>query len=119
VKNTLIAILIAVFSCAACSKKTSDEHASTDSDNTGKAIVDTALQLSAIDVSALSRITERIEGACARNKYGLSEEACIQTIEDRKDTCIQQTAHEFPGQLANTDRMQEVVASYVECLFQK
>ena len=118
-KKILIVILVTLISTVGCSKKTSDAHASSDSDAAGKVVANTALQVSEIDVSALSGISEKIKGACARNKYGLSEGACIQTIEDRKEICLQQTAQKYPSQLANVDRMQEVVASHVECLFQK
>ena len=115
----LSVILVTLISTAGCSKKTSEAQAIGDSDAAGKAIANTAFQVSGIDVSALSGVTEKIKGVCARNKYGLSEEACIQKIDDRKEICLQQTAQKYPGQLANVDRMQEVVASHVECLFQK
>ena len=118
-KKILVAILVILISTAGCSKKTSDEHTNTNSDAIGKAVANTALQVSEIDLSAISGVSEKIKGACARNKYGLSEEACIQTIEDRKAICVQQTAQKYPGQLSNVDRMQEVVSSHVECLFQK
>lgn len=72
-----------------------------------------------MDVSALSDMTEKIKGACAKNKYGLSEEACVQAIDDRKDVCLQQTAQKYPGQLSDVDRMQEVISSHLDCIFQK
>jgi hypothetical protein len=119
VKKILVAIVITLISTAGCRKKADDQHAKIDSDAAGKAVANTALQVSELDVSALSGVTEKIKSVCARNKYGLSEEACIQTIEDRKGICMQQTAQKYPGQLANVERMQEVVASHVGCLFQK
>jgi len=99
-----------------CSKQASSEQKDANSDAVGKGIANTALQVSELDVSALSGINEKLKGACARNKYGLTEEDCIQKIDERKETCMQQTAQKYPGQLANVDRMQEVISSHVECL---
>ena len=118
-KIILITVLMTLIGIAGCSKKSSEELANTDSDAAGKAVANGALKVSEIDISALAGITEKIKGACDRNKYGLSEEACIQAIDDRKDICMQQTAQKYPGQIANVDRMQEVVGSHVACLFQK
>jgi hypothetical protein len=87
------------------------------SENTGKAVFNKALEVSEMDVSALAGISEKLESACARNKYGLSENECVLAIRNRKDICIQQTAQKFPGQLSNTDKVQVVVASYLDCIF--
>jgi len=118
-KKILVAILTILISTTGCSKKTNSEDADANSDEIGKSVTNAALQVSGIDVSTLSGVTEKIKGACSRNKYGLSEEVCIQTVDDRKDFCMQQTAQKYPGKLSNVDRMQEVISSHIECLFQK
>lgn len=121
-KNILIAIIVIVVSVVGCDKQSSDENKTTSdttSDTIGKAVVNTALQVSELDVNALSGITEKLKGSCAKNKYGLSEDQCIQAIEERKAICMQETAQKFPGQLSNVDRMQAVVSSHLDCLFQK
>lgn len=86
-------------------------------DDAGVAVANAALSASGIDVSALSDITDKLEGACNRNKFGLSEEACVQAIESHKDECTQKTAQKYPGQLSDVNRMQVVVNSYVNCIF--
>ena len=93
--------------------------ANTPGNSVGDAVVNTALSVSELNVSALSGITDKLEEACARNRYGLSEEECVEAIETRKDACMQQTARRFPGQLSNVSRMQEVVGSYVDCIFER
>lgn len=85
----------------------------------GEAAANTVLSAAKLDVSALSGISDKLEGACSRNKYGLTEEECVEAIQTRKDACMQQTAHQFPGQLSDVSRMQEVVGSYVSCIFEK
>lgn len=88
----------------------------------GEAVMNTALSVSGLEVSALSGITEKLEGSCAGNKLGLSEAACIHAIRERKDICAQQTAKKYPGQLSgvsDVNRLQEVVSRYVDCLFQR
>lgn len=117
-KKILCAVLLPLLCAVACSKKTT-EPAQSSSEAAGKAVLNAALLVSELDVSALAAITEKMKSACARNKYGLSEAACVEVLERRKDVCLQQTAQKYPGQLANVDRMQEVVASHVACLFEK
>jgi hypothetical protein len=85
----------------------------------GKAVLNTALQVSEMDAAALAGISEKLETACAKNKYGLSENECVLAIRNRKDICTQQTAQNFPGQFSNTDKMQAAVVYYVDCLFQR
>ncbi len=88
-------------------------------DTLGKAIANAALQVSEIDATALANISDKLKKSCARNKYGLSENECVNAIDERNEICTQETAQAFPGQLSNTDKMQRVVSHYVDCLFQK
>lgn len=106
-----------VMAVAGCSREKADTRSTGEA--AGRAVANAVLQISDADASALWDITGKLEGACARNRFGLTEEACIQTIRTRKDACIQQTAQKYPGQLANVDRMQEVASTYVNCLFQR
>ncbi|WP_146204207.1 hypothetical protein [Massilia glaciei] len=85
----------------------------------GIALANTALQASKLDVSALTKITPKLEAACARNKYGLSEAECRKKISERKDECAQHTARQYPGELGNVDRMRAVVSTYVDCILDK
>lgn len=117
-KILIAALAVALFGLAGCGRQKTDA-ASTKSDTAGRAVANAVLQVSEIDASALSDISGKLEGACARNRFGLTEDACIQTIRTRKDACIQQTAQKYPGQLSNVDRMQDVASSYVNCLFQR
>lgn len=118
-KKILCAVLTPLLCAVACSKKTTEAPAQSSSEAAGKAVLNAALQVSELDVSALAAITEKMKSACARNKFGLSEAACVEVLERRKDGCLQETAQQYPGQLANADRMQEVVASHVACLFEQ
>lgn len=121
-KKILITLAVIVIGITACDQQSTDEPKNNNATNINsaeKAVINTVIQASELDVSALSGTTEKLKAACAKNKYGLSEDDCIQTIEKRKDLCIQQTAQKFPGQLSNVDRMQEVVSNHLDCLFQK
>jgi len=120
-RTTLIAIvMVAVIAgCGRQKTETAAAGAGASGDAAGRAVANAALQVSELDARALAGINEKLEGACARNRFGLTEQACIQTIRTRKDLCVQQTAQKYPGQLANVDRMQEVASSYVNCLFQQ
>lgn len=84
----------------------------------GVALLNTALQVSAADAGMLKDLGGKLEGSCARNKYGLSESACIERVRQRGDLCANQTAARFPGQIGNADRMQEIVQVYVACIFE-
>jgi hypothetical protein len=123
-KKTLAVIIIALIASVGCSKHSShgnkDEVSANAPDNSaGEAVANAVLSAADMDVSALAGVTDKLEGACARNKYGLSEEECVEAIRTRKDACMQQTARQFPGQLSDVSRMQEVVGSYVGCIFEK
>lgn len=123
-KKTLAIALIALVASVGCSRSSGhggkDEVGANAPGNSSVEVAANAvLGAAELDVSALSGITEKLEGACARNKYGLSEEECVETIRTRKDACMQQTARQFPGQLSDLSRMQEVVGSYVGCIFEK
>lgn len=84
----------------------------------GVALANAALQVSKADAGMLKNIGFKLEASCARNKYGLSESACIDRVRQRGDLCANTTAAQFPGQIGNTDRMQEIVQVYVGCIFQ-
>lgn len=84
----------------------------------GLAFANTALQLSGADAGMLRSLTGRLEKACSRNKYGLNESACIERLHAREDVCASITAQQFPGQIGNTDRMQEITKAYVKCIFE-
>lgn len=87
--------------------------------DTGLAVANAALQVSGADVSMLQDMGGKLEKSCARNKYGLSEAECIDRLRQRSDLCANQTAARFPGQIGNVDRMQEVMQSYVGCIFEQ
>ena len=84
----------------------------------GAAVLDTALQVSGMDASVLHDMAGRLEQSCARNKYGLSESACIARLREREDGCARTTALHFPGQIGDSGRMQEVMQAYVGCIFE-
>ena len=113
--KTILAVAVFVLVAFVAYKKLSGPS----DQSTGRAAVDVALKVSEVDASVLEGMTEKMSSACARNKYGLSEQDCIQRIESRKNICLQETAHAFPGQIGNVERMQEVLSSHVECLLNK
>jgi hypothetical protein len=84
----------------------------------GVAIANTALQISGADTSMLKSLSGRLEKACARNKYNLSESACIARLHEREDLCATATAQRYPGQIGDTDRMQTITKAYVGCIFE-
>ena len=83
----------------------------------GKAFVNGALQVSEADVGLLKTLSGRLESACARNQYGLTETACIARLREREDACATTTARRHPGQIGDTDRMQIITQAYVACIF--
>jgi hypothetical protein len=84
----------------------------------GVAVANTALRVSEADATMLHSLSGRLERGCARNKYGLSEQACVARLREREDGCAAQTAQRFPGQIGNTDRMQVITQAYVACIFE-
>jgi hypothetical protein len=84
----------------------------------GVAAADKILEVSAVDATLLHRLSGRLERACARNKYGLSEQACITRLREREDACATKTAQRFPGQIGDTGRMQLITQAYVGCIFE-
>ena len=84
----------------------------------GVAIANAALQVSGADASMLRDLSGRLEKACARNKYGLTEDACIARLREREDLCVTKTAQGYPGQIGDIDRMQAVTKAYVGCIFE-
>jgi len=114
----LIALVCAVFLVVKLSAGGNYDEVA-ESDQTGERIFEAAAKTSGLDVSVLEDIPERLTKACARNKYGLTESQCVEAIESRKDLCTKKTAELFPGKISTTDRMKEVVGSYVGCVFQR
>ena len=84
----------------------------------GVAIANAALRLSEADASILHSLSGRLERGCARNKYGLSEQACVARLREREDGCATQTAQRFPGQIGDTGRTEVVARAYVACIFE-
>jgi hypothetical protein len=84
----------------------------------GLALANAAISASGVDATLLHSLSGRLEKSCARNKYGLSESACIARVREREDGCAAQTSGRFPGQIGNTDRMGMLVQAYVACIFE-
>jgi hypothetical protein len=84
----------------------------------GVVVADAVLRVSAAESSMLHSLSGRLERGCARNKYGLSEQACVARLRERDNACATQTAQQFPGQIGNTDRMQLIARAYVACIFE-
>jgi len=84
----------------------------------GVATANAVLRASEADVGMLKNLSGRLEKACSRNKYGLTEQECLVRLRDREDGCADSTAARFPGRLEDTGRMQVVVQAYVGCIFE-
>lgn len=84
----------------------------------GVAAADAVIALSEMDATVLHTLAGRLEQACARNKYGLSESACIARLHEREHPCANLTAQRFPGQIGDTSRMEVVTKAYVACIFE-
>lgn len=84
----------------------------------GVAAANAILRVSEADASLLHSLSGRLEKACARNKYGMTEDACIARLREREDICATKTAQRFPGQIGNTDRMEAITQAYVGCIFE-
>ena len=82
-------------------------------------LANATISASGVDSGMLHSLSGRLERACARNKYGLSESACIARIRGREDECAARTAQRHPGQVGNTDRMQVLAQAYVACIFEE
>ena len=83
------------------------------------AFANATISASGVDGGMLHALSGRLERACARNKYGLSESACIARIRAREDDCAARTAQRYPGQVGNTDRMKVLAQAYVGCIFEE
>ena len=70
-----------------------------------------------LDVAILDSFNKRLIATCGDNKFGLTEETCVLTINERKGFCQQQTVDAFPQQPATQERMQAVLNSHINCLF--
>jgi len=88
--------------------------------SSGSVIANAAFQLADMDSGTLlQKIGPRVEKSCARNKYGLSEDACIDRLRTRGDMCASQTAARFPGKVTDTGKMQQLVEAYAGCVFER
>lgn len=83
------------------------------------AFANATISASGVDGSMLHALSGRLERACARNKYGLSESACIARVRARESDCATRTARRFPGSVENTERMGMMVKAYVGCIFEE
>lgn len=84
----------------------------------GVAAANAILRISEADASMLHSLSGRLERACARNKYGLTEQACIARLRERGDECATKIAQRFPGQIGDTERMKVITQAYVGCIFE-
>jgi hypothetical protein len=84
----------------------------------GVAVANAALRVSEADASLLHTLSGKLERGCARNKYGLSEQACVKLLREREDACAAHTARRFPGQIGDTGRMEVIAKAYVRCIFE-
>ena len=88
--------------------------------SSGGVIANAAFQMADMDSGTLLKnIGARVEKSCARNKYGLSEDACIDRLRTRGDQCASQTAARFPGKVTDTGKMQQLVEAYAGCVFER
>ncbi|VXB72627.1 hypothetical protein [Massilia sp. 9I] len=85
----------------------------------GVAALDAALHASGVDATLLEELAGRLEKSCARNKFGLSESACIERLREREDVCATATAQRFPGEIGQTSRLQKITVAYVGCIFEQ
>jgi hypothetical protein len=120
--KALLSIAFVMAALSGCSKHQSSASVDDDtvikSSAADKVAVDAVLQVAELDTSVFSEISDKLEGACYRNRFGLTEDACIQTIRMRKHACTYETIQKYPGKLASADSRQEVATNYVDCLFQ-
>ncbi|MCX7098315.1 MAG: hypothetical protein NTV43_10480 [Methylococcales bacterium] len=115
----LIILGVAIWYKQSNSGAGTDQTGLSASDRIGKAVLNSALQVADLDASILLDVSEKLKKSCAKNRYGLSESECVDTIDERNEICTQDTAQAFPGQIADADKMQSVVAHFVDCLFEK
>lgn len=97
-----------------------EQPVSNSGSGSGGVIANAAFQLADMDSGALlANLAPRVEKSCARNKYGLSEEACIDRLRTRGDQCANQTAVRYPGKVGDTGKMQQIVEAYAACVFER
>ena len=77
-----------------------------------------APKVHAIDTDIFAAVNQKLIVACADNKYGITEEACVHTVNDRKDRCQQWTVQKFEVQRPSIERMEAIVSDHTECVFQ-
>jgi hypothetical protein len=121
-RKKIITFIIVITNLTGCYQFSTDVNtidANAKTDTVDKAVDNSALQVFQLDVSAVSEISAKLEKSCYRNKFGLSEEACIQVVRIRKNICMQEAAQKYSAKISNTERMRETTSSYVNCLFKK
>lgn len=75
-------------------------------------------KISEIDGNVFSAVNEKLIRACDDNKYGMSEAACIQTIDDRKVMCQQWAVQKYQELPPGVERLEMVISSHTDCVFQ-
>lgn len=85
----------------------------------GVAVLNTALQASALDSAVLHRLPERLERGCAerRNKYGHSEAECVARVRAHGRDCADEMGRRYPGRIGDAARMDTIVRAYADCVF--
>lgn len=69
-------------------------------------------------VSMLGDMSEGLERGCERNRFGLSNEKCIEIVNARKDACAQTTGQAFPGAVVSADQIGQISKHFFACVFQ-
>jgi len=88
--------------------------------SSGSMIANAAFQVADMDSGTLLKsMGPGVEKGCARNKYGMSEDACLDRLRTRGDMCANQAAARFPGKVTDTGRMQQLVGAYAGCVFER
>ena len=71
-----------------------------------------------VDADIFAAADHSLMAACVDNKYGMTEEACVHTIEDRRDRCQKWVIQKFEVQRPSAERMQAIASSYADCVFE-
>jgi len=71
-----------------------------------------------LDPNMLAAEHQKLVYSCAHSPYAMTEELCVQSINDRRDRCQQWTAQKYEVQPPSMERMMAAVSSYTDCLFE-
>jgi hypothetical protein len=69
-------------------------------------------------VSMLGDVAEGLERGCERNRFGLTNEKCIEIVNARKEACAQTTGQAFPGAVVSADQIGQISKHFFACVFQ-